>query len=975
MMKKLSLILSACALGLSLFAFAACNGEPEYNTNYGEENGGDPASVSDIFSPDGVLNEEVYDNVRWLRNYAIDPAAFSNDIDRAKTLADAAAQLNMTAFFRDGGMYVAIDVQNEKGEAAYVNSKRDELLNSGVELVFRNYKVKLSPAGSYVWEEKKDGAWVAYSEGTPCVLGVQAKTAPINDADNTGYVLEFFVPAENLNAMGYDAAALAHGVETLPADVVLVTSYGSDETAAARWEMSALLAWDDYYEFGQNGAETFDVTVETTGEKGASQIAESALRDYAVPYNDVTFLVKAAEGYRLKNFAVNGVEYDVEYIQGGVEKGYVTLLTDDVNTDLHVTAEFEKNLPVAFAADAETLRFGKETALDGVCVTFEEAGQRYTFDVADGRLEGQLPYGVYRVSVSDGLYDEQTITFGPEGLDRIRFTYRAFSSDKFGDAYGGYHDYSRVNREDGVIENIDGNSFLPVTNEAFGDSAFTVTFRYSQMTKDSRLGIRYIWDEKTNDKQMRNAVIAEMNMQSGELMAGWADYTDNWNNYNVTYEAAQKTALPDSFAAAFTNGNGVSLMLVRTGNVFTLYAEIAGNEASRLYVTEFTLENDTIASMDGHWAVYIWDTANGIEVPVMLEENADGWKNLKYAVTDETGEGAHGSVAFNDGVTVGDPVTFTFAPDTNYTLLSFTINGDEYIGQVKNNTLTLTENVPLTMTVTAIFGIENYTVNVDLSAAGGRVNQDDLIIAFEGAAGQTVYARHDSENTWKASLLAGSYSYTVYAFGGFAVAEGAAEVTDGGTLTVAVTETTFDIVIADQTQGGSAEICGPLGSPSSFVYSGFMGIDGAEIEDTSRFAAETQFCFEDGTTMQVQFVRWDNTYEFKFMINDQNNGVSFMLTSAYAPQVFERVLQDDGVWFTLVVEDGVASVWAKNTADEWVQLETWDHDSSWDGIPDNSPIVRVEFRKRYDGTAGTSAVLKDGKLQLGTAEAAIGSGA
>ena len=955
----------ACTLGLSLSAFAACAGETTYDTNYGTEEGGSPALTAEQISMDGVLNEDVYGNVRWLRNYAVDINDFANDIDRAKTLTASAAQLNVTAFFRTSGMYVAVDVNNEAGEAAYVSGERDESLNSGTELVFKKYKVKLSPSGSYVWEKKQGSAWEAYTEAEQSLLGVQAKSAPINETGNTGYILEFFIPAANLNAMGYDAAALAQGSDTLQLDAVLVTSYGKDDTAVFRWEMSSQLAWDDFYEFGKDGADVYDITVETVGEKGGSTVAEAALRDYAVPYNDTTLLVKAADGYRLKSFSVNGKEYDVQYIQGGLEKGYVILLTDDVKADLHVKAEFEKNLPVLFDASVETTRFGQQVSLEGVTVTFENAGQRYSFKAEEGRLVGKLPYGVYDVSVSGGLYDPMKVTFGAEGLEKLSFTYRAFASDKFGDAYGGYHDYSRLNSKDGVIKNIDGNSFLPITNESFGDSAFTVTFRYGQMTKNSRLGIRYIWNEKTNSKQMRNAVIAEMNMQGSDLVAGWADYSDNWNNYNVVYGSGHKNVLPAAFATAFMSGDGVSLTLVRSGATFDLYAAIAGNDASRIYVTSFVLDNDTLEAMDGYWAIYIWDTANGVEVPVKLEEDVTAWQKGVYAVTDTTESSANGKVEFDENVTVGKPLTFNFTIAEQYALLSFTINGEEYVSEVQNNALTLTENVPLTMTVQAVFGIENYTVDVDLSQTN-RVEQSDLSIVFSSASATNTYARYDAEeNEWKVSLAAGAYDYKIYAFGSFEVKSGKADVTDGGKLNLSIADSDFDLDISDQSQGGAGDISGALGTPSSFVYSGFMGLEGDEIENVSRFAAETRFHFANGTTMEVQFVRWDNTYEFKFMLNDQNVGVSFMLTSAFVPDVYDRVLQDDGVWFTLSVQNGVATVWAKDSSDQWVQLRTWEGSMTWDGIPDNSPIVKVEFRKRYDSTDGNVAVLKEGLLELG----------
>ena len=121
-----------------------------------------------------------------------------------------------------------------------------------------------------------------------------------------------------------------------------------------------------------------------------------------------------------------------------------------------------------------------------------------------------------------------------------------------------------------------------------------------------------------------------------------------------------------------------------------------------------------------------------------------------------------------------------------------------------------------------------------------------------------------------------------------------------------------------------------------------------------------------------ELVRWDNTYEIKFMINDQNNGVSYMVTSERAPDVFERLLEDNGVWFTVAVQNGAASVWAKNTDDEWEQVKTWEGDTVWEGVPGNSPVVKVEFRKRYDGSSQNYAVLKDAVFQLGTSTPELG---
>lgn len=972
MMKKRVLALAACVFGMTLFGLVGC-GDGENQTKYAEENGGTPGGVTNVFSPDGVLNDEVYSSVRWLNNYTLDRETLPQDIDRVKTLAAAAAQLNMTVFFRDSGMYAAIDVTNEAGKAAYVNDGRDEALNSGVELMLKGYKVKLSPAGKFAWEKETDGAWAAYTEAESSVLGVQAKTAPLNEAGNTGYSMEFFVPAANLSAMGMDAAALARGGETAEMDAVLVTSYGFNDTAAARWELSSLLAWDEDLAFGKDGAAVYDISVELKGEKGASTVAEALLRDYTLPYDDTTFLIKEAEGYKLKSFTINGVAYDVEYLQNGFEKGKVTLRTDEVTSDLAVVAEFEKNLPASFEAEVSAMRFGTRTALKDVEVTFAGEGQISTFAVQDGKIEGRLPRGVYTVTVSDGLYDPATVAFDGERMGRVDLTYRAFASDKFGDGYGGYHDYTRVNRSSGIIENIDGHSFYPITNETFGTSAFTATLKRSQMSKESRLGLRYIWDEKTNGKGMRNAVIAELQVSGGTLTAGWADYTDNWNNYNVAYESRQKSALPAAFYEAFNSNTGVSLTLVRDGSNFDLFAEIAGEPASRLFVMRYTLDAETystIADMDGHWAVFIWDTQNGAEVAVKLSEDTSAWK--QYTITDES-ESEKGSVTFGENIAVGTPVTLTFTPAEGYTLLSVAINGTDYTAQVKGNTLTLSGNVPLTMNVKAEFGFENYTANISLTGtAATMLSQDDLTVAFINGAGETFYARHKGEGVWKTSLEDGQYTYSVSAFGGGVLQSGTVTVEGEGALSVPLSNVRLSL--SDKREGDRSDLLGGLDDLDQFVYTGFMGIEDAVLGDVTNFAAETKLHFADGNTMEIQFVKWSTslqtpTYELKFMLNDDSKetevkgNVSFMLTAERAPKVSERVLKDNGVWFAISANNGTVSVWAKNSDDEWEQLKTWDQNTTW-GSALHGAVTKIEFRQRYTDQSSV-AVLKDAQLWLG----------
>ena len=159
------------------------------------------------------------------------------------------------------------------------------------------------------------------------------------------------------------------------------------------------------------------------------------------------------------------------------------------------------------------------------------------------------------------------------------------------------------------------------------------------------------------------------------------------------------------------------------------------------------------------------------------------------------------------------------------------------------------------------------------------------------------------------------------------------------------------------------EIQGKVGSlEGGFVFSGFFGFEGAEFDDLTTFTATVNFRLEDGTQYGFRFTKW-NQY---VVLKCEQREWSFADNSAAMAYMREQ----GGVYFMFAVDpngeqDNGISVYIKQDANTWVQLALSGGSGDY-AFPFDKEVTSINFGKQDDSDAAHTAVLEDGKLQIGT---------
>ena len=197
--------------------------------------------------------------------------------------------------------------------------------------------------------------------------------------------------------------------------------------------------------------------------------------------------------------------------------------------------------------------------------------------------------------------------------------------------------------------------------------------------------------------------------------------------------------------------------------------------------------------------------------------------------------------------------------------------------------------------------------------------------------------------------------------------------TVNGTLQFGTTETgipvTYSFAAETEVKNSPVTLAKDLGTTDSFVYTGFMGMkNGGAITSSLQYNALTKLNLANGQALEIQFITWsNNTQQIKFA-----NGVEFPLEQATVAKVYERMVKERGVWFTIVMKDNALSVYALDTDNQWQPLTLRDGGgTSWNSGLDfaNNAITSVEFRYSTDNqSTQAGAKLVGGKLTLGTSE-------
>lgn len=246
---------------------------------------------------------------------------------------------------------------------------------------------------------------------------------------------------------------------------------------------------------------------------------------------------------------------------------------------------------------------------------------------------------VYTVSVDGYPFSTLTVTAEADGTLKVTggednalvFVYDVFEAGGVGNMNDLVIDESHANDADSYFVNKHHNTVLANTNETFGDSVFTVTFKNSQATKNNRWGIEYIVDVNGTEYGLRATVkvSAENDATNGKLMFQWyGESNPQWgwgiSNINPVWDRIaleSETYNADAYKNAFLTGDGIDFTAVRSGNDIYYFVTIHGQADSTLYCGSFTLTGDYVK--EGCWAIAIADAKQGEQIHFSLSDDAE----------------------------------------------------------------------------------------------------------------------------------------------------------------------------------------------------------------------------------------------------------------------------------------------------------------------------------------------------------------
>lgn len=354
---------------------------------------------------DGVLDEDAYQNSKWL--YLQNDGGGNN------------VNIAMTSYFGEQGMYIVFDVT--ESVPIYVNLERAPYLNSCVELylapshltgVQENgiFEIDLLPTGDLTFK-KSNGKYgyenVASTNDIMACLGAVTKGGPVNTPECYGYSLELFIPWDYMEWLDMDVDSMKNGfVYINPAHITSNNFAGTDINLDRYWYHYAQKLGADftdvpqYFRFNRDGIMgTSEITLES-GEHHKISGSDGVLPGMKTPVT-----ITPDEGYALTSIQVDGQEqiHNVDFS----EDGSVTLWVRGTGIPQTVTAQTE-----AVSSGSKTLS-GKlrvngilGDGLQGVLVTYMgPQGEKPVELDAEGNFElKDLEQGYYVLKVEKEGY-------------------------------------------------------------------------------------------------------------------------------------------------------------------------------------------------------------------------------------------------------------------------------------------------------------------------------------------------------------------------------------------------------------------------------------------------------------------------------------------------------------------------------------------------------------------------------------------
>ena len=570
--KKLIAIIASvfvvCGVVLGVLAFIRNHPRQVASTEeYGYVNPDETKAEPDEgITIDGVLDEAVYQNNKWLYLHN----------DNGNSMVDIA----MTSYYGEKGMYFVYDVT--ENTPIYVNLNRSSILNSCVEMYLalsdvtsmessKIFEIDMLPTGDFIFKQRNGkGAFmdVATTDELMPHLGATTKGGKINTEECYGYNLEFFIPWDYMEWLGMDVDTMqTEHVYINPAHITSFNETGTTETDRYWYSFAKQLGgngWGNvplYYRFDKDGAIGTSPVELTAGEHYEISGAKAV-----IPGMKAYVTIKPEEGYALKSILVNGEEHIKKVSYN--EDGSVNLYVRGVKEGLKISAVAEQVTEgnKTLSGTVVMHKIGGDS-LNGVEVIYSgpNGEKPITLDGKGGFILPDLKQGYYTITVEKKGYEKlvRKICLNRNIETELTLEYQNFTVES-GNCW------ILDDQNDGTLSKLGGYGSV-LTSDTYNKFTVSANFKYdTELAKtceltdavEQRQGYRIKF---SNDKFWQIHLLH----QDGKYIIQYAKFTGDKSvsKFRSVYE------LSESDIAKYQSKEGIQFKIMRDGRYANLYLD------------------------------------------------------------------------------------------------------------------------------------------------------------------------------------------------------------------------------------------------------------------------------------------------------------------------------------------------------------------------------------------------------------------
>ncbi len=533
------------------------------------------ADADEGFKIDGVFDEEVYQNNKWLY--------------LENTEGGADCNIAMTSYFGEKGMYFAYDV--DERTPINVNLERDSFMNSCIEMylspgysnsLYSNgvFEIDLLPTGDINFKRADGkGGWsdVRGSHDVMAYLGTSTKGGPVNSEECNGYTLELFIPWVYLERWGVDVEEVQKTyVNVNPAHITSFNYKGTDANVDRYHYWFAQQvggSWGDvatHFRFDKNGAQD---TVDNEFVQGDHYTIEGPKS--AIPGMKGTYKVVPDKNYAITSFVVNGKEYikDVNFLKDGT----VVLTTREKTKGLKIsaTAEVVTGGKKTLTGTLSSNKLGDANISDAKMTYKGKKGVKQIKFDANGKFTlTNLEQGYYTITAEKSGYKKVTRTIY---LNRDMDINVVLDYDRFETIDGNAWILDEQNND--MLMRFGGASGATIlTKDAYKNVAIEANFRYDVKTStlgdadafvQQRQGYRVLF---SNEKVFHVDLLRE----NGEYIIQYAAFSGD----KSLFSWKKAYVLSPAEITKYQSENGIKFELQRSGRLINLLLDgkVVANE-------------------------------------------------------------------------------------------------------------------------------------------------------------------------------------------------------------------------------------------------------------------------------------------------------------------------------------------------------------------------------------------------------------